>query len=166
MRRLVLFRHGKSDWDADFRSDHERPLNGRGARSARLMGKLLAKTGETPTLVLSSTAVRATSTAQAAIKAGNWDVEYRQDHSLYGASPSSMLEYIRALPDRHGSVMLVGHEPTWSGLVSAFTGAHARVPTASMVGMRFSSARWVDVRFDGGELLWLLKPRLFEHFPL
>ncbi|BAO43633.1 SixA phosphatase family protein [Thiolapillus brandeum] len=166
MRRLILFRHGKSDWDADFRSDHERPLNGRGARSARLMGKLMARTGELPTLVVASTAVRATTTAELAIKAGNWDVEFHQDHALYAASPSSMLEYIRQLPDQHGSIMLVGHEPVWSGLVSAFTGANARVPTAAMVGMRFSAARWVDVRFDGGELLWLLKPRLFEYFPL
>ncbi len=166
MRKLILFRHGKSDWDADFRSDHERPLNGRGTRAARLMGKLLARTGEQPTLVVSSTATRAATTAQLAMKAGNWHAEYRRDRGLYAASPSSMLEYIRQLPDHHGSIMLVGHEPTWSGLVSAFTGAQARMPTAAMACIRFSVGRWHDLRFGGGELLWLLKPRLFENFPL
>ena len=29
-KRLLLFRHGKSDWAADFDSDHERPLAKRG----------------------------------------------------------------------------------------------------------------------------------------
>jgi phosphohistidine phosphatase len=166
MRRLILFRHGKSDWDADFRSDHERPLNGRGTRAARLMGKLLARTGELPALVVASTATRATTTAQLAIKSGNWDVEFHREQALYAASVSSMLGYIRRLPEGHGSVMLVGHEPTWSGLVSAFTGANVRVPTAAMVCMRFSSGRWADVNLARGELLWLLKPRMFENFPL
>jgi phosphohistidine phosphatase len=166
MRKLILFRHGKSDWDADFRSDHERPLNGRGTRAVRLMGKLLARTGEQPTLVVSSTATRAATTAQLAMKAGDWDAQFRQDRALYATSPSAMLAYIRRLPENHGNIMLVGHEPTWSGLVSAFTGANARMPTAAMACMRFSAGRWADVRFAGGELLWLLKPRLFEHFPL
>ncbi|WP_456375101.1 SixA phosphatase family protein [Thiolapillus sp.] len=166
MRRLILFRHGKSDWDADFRSDHERPLNGRGARAARLMGKLLARTGELPSLVVASTATRATTTAQLAIEAGNWKVTFIQEHALYGASSLSVLEYIRQLPDNHGSVMLVGHEPVWSGLVATLTGANARMPTAAMVGMRFSAGRWADVRGGSGELLWLFKPRMFESFSL
>ncbi|WP_457675877.1 SixA phosphatase family protein [Thiolapillus sp.] len=166
MRKLILFRHGKSDWDADFRSDHERPLNGRGTRAARLMGKLLARTGELPTLVVSSTAARASTTAQLAMKAGNWEVDFRQDRQLYVTSTTSMIEYIRGLPETHGSVMLVGHEPTWSDLVASFTGGHARMPTAAMACMRFSAGRWADVRPGSGELLWLLKPRLFENFPL
>ena len=34
MRSLILFRHGKSDWDAPYSSDHERPLAGRGKEAA------------------------------------------------------------------------------------------------------------------------------------
>ena len=42
MKTLLMMRHGKSDWDADFGSDHDRPLNERGVRNSRLMGQVLA----------------------------------------------------------------------------------------------------------------------------
>jgi phosphohistidine phosphatase SixA len=41
MLTLLLMRHAKSDWDANYNLDHDRPLNGRGERSARLMGRVL-----------------------------------------------------------------------------------------------------------------------------
>ena len=58
MKTLLLMRHAKSDWDADYGLDHDRPLNDRGLRSARLMGRVLADEGLVPELVISSTAVR------------------------------------------------------------------------------------------------------------
>ncbi|MDH3462867.1 MAG: histidine phosphatase family protein, partial [Acidimicrobiia bacterium] len=37
MLQLILMRHGKSDWDASYGADHDRPLAERGVRSAELM---------------------------------------------------------------------------------------------------------------------------------
>ena len=42
MKRLLVFRHGKSDWDADYGVDFERPLALRGQKAARTMGRFLA----------------------------------------------------------------------------------------------------------------------------
>ena len=50
MKTLLLMRHAKSDWDADYGPDHDRPLNERGLRSARLMGRVLAEEGLVPDL--------------------------------------------------------------------------------------------------------------------
>ena len=41
MKRLIILRHGKSDWNAGAASDHARPLNRRGTGAAVTMGRVL-----------------------------------------------------------------------------------------------------------------------------
>src|SRR5919106_1216821 len=72
MKTLLVMRHAKSDWNADYGRDHERPLNERGIGSARLMGKVLSDKGQAPDLVITSTALRAQKTAALAKEAGKW----------------------------------------------------------------------------------------------
>ena len=61
---LYLVRHAKSSWKDASLSDRERPLNGRGRRSAPEMGGRLATGGHSPDLIISSPARRAFSTAK------------------------------------------------------------------------------------------------------
>ncbi|WP_456405900.1 SixA phosphatase family protein [Thiolapillus sp.] len=166
MKRLILFRHGKSNWDASFSNDHDRPLAGRGVEAAKQMGKLLAAASQVPELIISSTAVRARTTVELAMEAGRWEAELQLSEKLYASSTTRMLTFLQTLPDACDQVMLVGHEPTWSGLVTRFTGARARMPTAAMASMRFPATRWQELRFDSGELTWLLQPKLFKHLAL
>ena len=77
MKRIFLLRHGKSDWNAPYSTDHERPLKGRGVRAARTIGRFLAETDEEPDVIVSSSAVRALSTAELAAEAGSWRCEIR-----------------------------------------------------------------------------------------
>ncbi|SVD23980.1 uncharacterized protein METZ01_LOCUS376834, partial [marine metagenome] len=56
MRSVIMFRHGKSDWDADYGPDHDRPLAKRGIKAAKKMGKYLAGLDQVPHIVVSSTA--------------------------------------------------------------------------------------------------------------
>ena len=58
IRRLILTRHAKSDWDDPSLPDQERPLNARGRRSARALGDWLASRGYDPEEVLCSSARR------------------------------------------------------------------------------------------------------------
>ena len=57
MKRLYLVRHAKSDWSSIGLADFDRPLNKRGRRDAKSMGKYLKRVwqGE-PDYVLCSTA--------------------------------------------------------------------------------------------------------------
>ncbi|WP_456417270.1 SixA phosphatase family protein [Thiolapillus sp.] len=162
MKRLILFRHGKSDWNARFPDDHSRPLTERGSKAARQMGKLLAVSSQVPRLIISSTAVRARSTVELAMEAGQWTAELQFSDVLYASSPARVLAFLHQLPDAEEEVMLVGHEPTWSGLVYGFSGARVRVPTAAMVAMQFPGEHWQDLHFDSGELIWLLQPKFFK----
>jgi phosphohistidine phosphatase len=161
MKSVILLRHAKSDWEADYESDHDRPLNKRGRKAAALMGRYLASLGQLPDLVLSSTALRARETVRRAAEAGDWDCPVELTPELYGASPGSVLELIRGRDDALESLLLTGHEPTWSVLAGILVGgASLRMPTAAMARIDFSVESWGDVEPDKGTLIWQVTPKL------
>lgn len=161
MLELILMRHGKSDWDASYGADHDRPLADRGIRSAELMGRLLSAIAQVPELVVSSTAKRAHDTAILASRAGTWRCQLATDHGLYGGSPASVLEAVK----RHGGsaqrVMIVGHEPTWSTLITELVGARVEMKTASVAGVGLMIDEWDSIVEARGWLAFLLHPRMF-----
>ena len=69
MPTLLVLRHGKSDWKAEFDTDEHRPLARRGRRAARTMGRHLAAVGPAPTLALTSPALRAHDTVLRVLEA-------------------------------------------------------------------------------------------------
>ncbi|HEY9761172.1 MAG TPA: histidine phosphatase family protein [Trichocoleus sp.] len=167
-KRLILFRHGKSDWDAQFPSDHERPVAKRGIQAAKVMGKLLAAAGQVPDSVVTSSAVRAKTTAEIAAKAGQWSCPMRVTPELYEATSEQALQVIQQEPDSTNILMLVGHEPTWSELTRRLIGGgHVTVPTAVLIAIDFEVNSWVQVTFGSGSLTWLMPPKFFTegNFP-
>lgn len=158
MKQLLVMRHGKSDWSAG-RPDHDRPLNKRGVASARAMGVALAKMGEEPDLVISSTATRAATTAQLAAEAGGWESEMTYAGSLYGTSAQGALEVLLEAKPSAQAVMLVGHQPTWGDLVAHLTGAAVAMKTATVAKIDLYIRDWTDVLHARGELVFLLQPR-------
>lgn len=162
-KTLILFRHGKSDWGAAFSSDHERPLAKRGIRDSKVMGRMLAHVGKVPDLVVSSSAVRARTTVELAAGAGHWACPVETTDRLYATDARRVLELIKALPVETERVLLAGHEPTWSSLAERLSGGgQLRMPTAAMVCLQFPVPHWSDVEFGGGQLLWLLPPKLIR----
>ncbi|GIV61456.1 MAG: phosphohistidine phosphatase [Rhodothermaceae bacterium] len=161
MKTLLFFRHGKSDWDAAFDHDHERPLARRGQKAARKMGRFLAAIGSCPDYIVASSAVRARTTVELAADAGAWPAcPRRVTDALYEAGPADLLAEIRKTPDTRHRLMLVGHEPTWSETISRFIGGGAvRFPTAAMARVDLDIDHWADAAFGDGELIWLVIPK-------
>lgn len=153
----MLMRHAKSDWDADFESDHDRPLNERGYHSARLMGRVLAGRALAPNLVVSSTAVRARTTAELAVEAGEWDCPLRLDRGLYESGPAGVLATASTAPDVP-SLMLVGHQPTWSLLVREMTGETVDMKTATVAVVEIAIDSWSVLTDAEGHLVEVLFP--------
>src|ERR1035441_9922401 len=80
---LIVFRHSKSDWSADYGGpDLERPLAKRGRKAARAAGRFLAAT-EVPDSVICSPAPRATATLALASEARDWVFSVRESDALY-----------------------------------------------------------------------------------
>lgn len=164
MKRLLVMRHAKSDWSAGAATDHERPLSRRGVAAARRMGEVLDAIAEVPDLVVSSSAVRARTTAELAAEAGGWSTPISIEPELYGASPTSTLRIVARTSDDVERLMIVGHQPTWGGVVHALTGAAAQMKTATVAIIELMlGASWWSDEPPFGELVAVLQPRHFSH---
>ena len=152
MATLLVMRHAKSDWNADYGRDHDRPLNERGRRSARIMGMVLNGEGLAPQHVTSSTAVRARTTVELAAESGAWAAPITLDESLYDGGVDAALEVISGAPDVE-TIMVVGHQPTWSMLVKSLTAEPADMKTATVAVIELDTDR------ESGSLRSVLHPR-------
>jgi phosphohistidine phosphatase len=162
MLRLMLFRHGKSDWNTATPGDRDRPLSSRGERAAATMGLVLRKMGEVPDLVVSSPAIRAESTAVLARISGGWGSRLEIADDLYGAGPETALTVAAHCGRDAERLMLVGHEPTWSLLAKRITGGQITVKTATVLAFDLNAATWTNVGQADGSLAFALHPRMFD----
>lgn len=161
MLSLTLFRHAKSDWDASFETDHDRPLAERGRANARCMGQFLAQVQQLPDLAISSSAKRARDSLTLAIEAGRWQCPVRIDPALYETTAQAVVSWLRAIDSEPERLLLVGHEPTWSELASLLIGGgELRVPTGAMLRLDLGVDRWRDIAVGQAQLRWLLQPKV------
>lgn len=139
MITLVLVRHAKSDWGDPRLADHDRRLNTRGLRDAPRMARRLADTGFRPEAILSSTAVRAATTAD--FFSGPFAVPVELQERLY-AAPAPVL--LRAAAERAaGSVIVVAHDPGISALAAELSGSGiARMPTCAVAAFTWDEDDW------------------------
>jgi len=108
MKRLILFRHGKTERHAPSGDDYDRRLTVRGVEDSHIMGKALAAAGLIPDLALVSPAQRARETWDAAQPAfPNTPCEFRRD--LYNADARDILRIAKAASAE--TVMVVAHNP-------------------------------------------------------
>lgn len=179
MKYLTLIRHAKSDWN-NASSDHERPLNERGMRSAPVVGRFLARTyfgmNGTPALlpkpdrIISSTAVRARTTAQLLQpELGVAPEIVLLEPRAYLAEPRTLLQIVREFTDAWNHVVLIGHNEG----ISEFARKLLRrdhldedMPTcaAALIEMPWDS--WAAADWAEARLIGYITPKLIEkRFP-
>jgi phosphohistidine phosphatase len=152
---LYFLRHGlASDSDTWTGDDSERPLTNEGLLLMKTSANTLKKIGVKIDAILSSPLKRAVQTAQIAAMALGVDV-IQDERLAYGFSMESLSEII-AEHSQSIAIMLVGHEPDFSSLVSALTGG-------SEIVMKKGGLARVDLIESSppkGELVWLLPPKV------
>lgn len=139
MISLALVRHAKSDWGDPGLDDHDRPLNDRGRRDAPRMARQLAESGFRPGLILSSTALRARTTAEAF--AAELAVAVALEPELYGAPARTLLA--AAAATRAPSVMVVAHDPGMSVLAAHLSDdGIGHMPTCAVATFTWNVGDW------------------------
>jgi phosphohistidine phosphatase len=165
-RRLLVLRHGKSAWDTDAATDHERPLAPRGRRDAPRMGRLMRELGLLPDHVVASPALRARETVLAACaELGVDPARIRWEERIYMADVADLLAVLAACPESARTVLLVGHNPGLENLVGYLCGSSLTVqadckllPTGALADVRVPCPWW-DLKADCGELCTVTRPR-------
>jgi len=166
MKTLMLFRHAESSWNDDSLLDHDRPLNERGQQDASLMGKFIKKQRLVPDLVLSSTAVRAHTTAAAAAETAGFVGEIQLNEQLYLASEETLVESVQTLPNETAvRVLVVAHNPGMEKLVQMLSGRfQIKFPTAALAIFSIGTTTWRALQMTVEcQLVHLWRPKDLWH---
>ena len=159
MKKVLVLRHAKAE-NACRIQDHDRELHPLGVSDSKLIGKYIASINSIPNLVISSSAIRAHSTAKNVINAGSWQSKLLVNPSIYGGKPEYLLYLLAEQSDQYESVCLVGHEPNFSQFISLSTDEIYRpFGTANIALIDFNIDTWSDIKFGEGILSWLISPK-------
>jgi phosphohistidine phosphatase len=148
--QLYFLRHGEADWPGWTKPDDERPLTDFGTKEVRQVARFLNRLKVKPDLIVSSPLPRALQTAEVA--AEQLKTKLRQDEAL---EPGFGLGEFGTVLKRHHSkvLMLVGHEPDFSSVISALTGGFIKMSKAGVALID------IDPETEKGRLLWLFPPK-------
>lgn len=155
MKTLTLVRHAKSSWKDSSLADRDRPLNKRGERDAPEMGRRIAAAGVRPSLIVSSPAVRAWTTARIIADEIGYPREFLQrDQRLYLASVNAILDVIVAQDNGFNNLMIVGHNPGFTDFANYLVpGLTNNLPTAGVVSVQLDTDDWRLYDRPGVELV-------------
>jgi len=165
MKKIVLIRHAKSSWDNSGLDDFERPLNPRGMKDAPEMSNILIEKIQKPDLIITSSAVRALTTANFFASAFNYPEEnIIKDKTIYLASRQKVLEIVSKIDSKNDLIFLIGHNPTITELASFLSNATIdNLPTCAAVGIEFETNKWENISKSNSKLIFFEYPKKYNY---
>jgi phosphohistidine phosphatase len=160
-KHITLLRHAKSSWDNPSTDDFDRPLNQRGEDNAPEMGHRLAARSIRPSLIISSEANRAITTARVIARAIGYPAEFIHPvRELYLASAGTILKILAHEGKRYNDVMIVGHNPGLTDLANMISDARIdNIPTCGVFAIDAEIDDWAELRDKPGKLAWFDYPK-------
>jgi phosphohistidine phosphatase len=168
VKNILLLRHAKSDWADPGLSDHDRPLNRRGAQAALAMADHIARQGPLPDFILCSTATRTRQTLAPLLQRLAPRPSVSFEKGLYLASEDVLLRRLKTLEADVAAPLLIGHNDGIWLLANALAGSGAKdtlarlkikYPTAALAILRAPVVHWRDLGVNQCELVSFTTPR-------
>lgn len=164
MKTLYIVRHAKSSWDHQGLADHERPILEKGKNRTKLVGDYLVENNLKIDLIISSHAVRARQTASIIADI----LDYPEDNiqissAIYHGDIDSLFNQLFELPNDVTSVMLFGHNPTFTTFANYFL--HKKIdwlPTSAIVCIEFDADKWENIMNAQKKAKFVITPRLLK----
>ena len=154
MKHLLLIRHAKSSWKNKILTDVERPLNNRGKKEGKILGRLLKKNKLLPDLIISSHAKRARKTAKKIAK----EIKYPKNNLkineiIYQEDVTKIVNLLQSMDDDLNQIFIVGHNPTLMNLTQYFTNISLKkFATSGFVLISFPIKNWHDLSKNIGNI--------------
>ena len=144
MKTLHIVRHGKSSWDLPGVADIDRPLLEKGVQNNYHMAERLKNNFEIPDLIISSPANRAIHTAIILARAIGLSLGCIQiNEHIYESTPATIIDMILEIPENIKSLLIVGHNPTFTDLANLFLlNKIDNLPTSGIVSLQFQTKNW------------------------
>jgi phosphohistidine phosphatase len=170
MKRLFLLRHAKAQPADGGTEDFGRTLMLSGMQDAGAMARYMRKSDYKAELILCSSAVRTTQTAELVLQQLESEIEYRE--ALYLADAAKIVAAVRGAPANVSSLMVVGHnpgleacatllarEPVRSKERARHEALEEKFPTCALAVLDFDVGRWRDVTQGTGKLAEFVRPK-------
>lgn len=166
MLRLLILRHARAA-PAGSGPDFDRPLTVEGRSEARKMGAFIEDRQFMPGFAAVSPARRSIETWQAVKSKLSTPPAEMLDPKLYDASAGTLLDVARKIDGRHGTALIVGHNPGLEMLTLALTGGALRTdkrylsekfaPCALAIA-DFNAGSWDELSSGKGVLSLFITP--------
>jgi phosphohistidine phosphatase len=154
---LFVLRHGKAEQVSD-RADGKRALTEDGKDEMRKIGKWLQQKKFRFNVIATSPLTRAYQTAEIVARSVGQKERLAVWEELGPGGDLDALSYRASLYDEDAAIILIGHEPMLSMLISRIISGH---DTVSLILAKGGLAKIRNFSFDKrpyGELQWLLTP--------
>lgn len=166
MKRIMIFRHAKSDWGDPGAKDYDRPLSARGEKDAYRMGQYFHGKGLRWDAALVSSALRSMQTYELMDRGfEQMTVDPHISGALYLASVERILQLIHGQDERAGSLLLIGHNPGFHELALMLLADDEsppyadKFPTAALAVIDCDVESWADVGPGCGHLTLYQRPK-------
>jgi phosphohistidine phosphatase len=157
MKTLLLVRHSQAQDAENGMKDYDRNLTNYGIQKTVQLAQELHKRSFKADFILTSSAVRAYTTAK--ILAEHLDYQVDNINSvehLYEAPIRDLFEAIATLPDTSNNVIIVNHNPTISFLVESLNKKkdYINLQPCGAVCFWFDVENWNEIDLHSGEISW------------
>jgi phosphohistidine phosphatase len=155
-------RHANSSWALSNLADRNRPLSVHGERDAPKMARRMLTHTYQPSLIISSPAVRALTTAKIVGETLGYALRLiHTEEKLYMATADEILAVVSVQKDNYLDLLLVGHNPGMTNLANILL-PHLvldNMPTASLLTIEFMTDHWARLAKTQGQLVYFDCPR-------
>jgi len=164
MKTLFIVRHAKSSWDFPHLADHERPLIEKGKKRTKYIADYLLEKNISIDRIISSHAIRAVETAKIIGSA----LKYPHEHILisdkiYHGNVDILFNHFYDLSDDIRSVMMVGHNPTFTHFANYFLDKGIEwLPTSGVVCVEFDTNEWTRLPNTKKKVKFVITPKILR----
>jgi phosphohistidine phosphatase len=163
MKTLYITRHAKASWDFPDLPDAKRPITEKGIVNTKLVIAELIKHKVTVDHIISSHAKRALQTAQLFAKGINFPVEKIEvSKFIYQVDIDIIFNIIFGVKDTVDSLMIVGHNPTFTQFANLFLKEQIEIlPTSGVISLSFETDNWNEFILAKNKTNFVLFPNMF-----
>lgn len=167
LKTIFLVRHAKSDWAAEFRLDHERPISERGRKNAKFLREFLKERNLKIDIAYVSDAKRTIETLEIVNKKEELFRNVKVTHLLYEANLGIFYNLITSTEDNYNSILFLGHNPELEELANQLIlrqnaykdfSFFQKFSTSSIIGLSFPISSWKDISTVSGKLILFWTP--------
>lgn len=168
MKKLILYRHAKSDWSVPGQRDSERTLNKRGKSDAPLMAEIIKKmVDDEAVLILCSTAKRTRETLKPLKERLSASIPVVFEDGLYESGGAAYIQILKSVSPKYDTVVVIGHNPSIEECTDYLAGGEetfsvVSVPTATAILMEVPVNNWKNIGAGLATVKSVITPKMLR----